>query len=35
VAWTDLAHGLLSFAVYALIFCSVAWARFTTADVTS
>jgi ABC-2 type transport system permease protein len=35
VAWTELAHGLLSFAVYAVIFCSVAWARFTTADVTS
>jgi ABC-2 type transport system permease protein len=35
VAWTSLAHGLLSFAVYAAIFCSVAWARFTTADVTS
>src|SRR5260221_8880715 len=35
VAWPDLAHGLLSFGVYAVIFCSVAWARFTTADVTS
>jgi ABC-2 type transport system permease protein len=35
VAWPDLLHGLLSFAVYVIIFCSVAWARFTTADVTS
>ncbi len=35
VAWPDLAHGLLSFGVYVVIFCSVAWARFTTADVTS
>jgi ABC-2 type transport system permease protein len=35
VAWPDLLHGLLSFAVYAVIFGSVAWARFTTADVTS
>jgi len=31
----DLLHGLLSFAVYAVIFCSLAWARFTSADVTS
>jgi len=35
VAWSDLAHGLLSFGVYAVIFCSIAWARLTTADVTS
>jgi ABC-2 type transport system permease protein len=35
VAWPDLVHGLLSFAVYVVIFGSVAWARFTTADVTS
>jgi ABC-2 type transport system permease protein len=35
VDWPDLLHGLLSFAVYAVIFGSVAWARFTTADVTS
>jgi ABC-2 type transport system permease protein len=35
VAWSELGHGLLSFAVYAIIFCSIAWARFTTADVTS
>jgi ABC-2 type transport system permease protein len=30
-----LLHGLLSFAVYIVIFGSVAWARFTSADVTS
>jgi ABC-2 type transport system permease protein len=35
VAWPGLRHGLLSFAVYPIIFCSVAWAGFTTADVTS
>lgn len=35
VTWSPLAHGLLSFAVYVLLFASVAWARFTTADVTS
>jgi ABC-2 type transport system permease protein len=35
VAWPDLLHGLLSFAVYVVIFGSAAWARFTTADVTS
>jgi ABC-2 type transport system permease protein len=32
---TELAHGLLSFAVYVVIFGSIAWARFTTADITS
>src|ERR1700756_289952 len=32
---TTLTHGLLSFAVYAVLFCSIAWARFTSADVTS
>ena len=32
---TTLWHGLLSFAVYAAIFLSIAWARFTSADVTS
>jgi ABC-2 type transport system permease protein len=31
--WTDLTRGLLSFGVYTVIFCAVAWARFTTADV--
>jgi ABC-type transport system involved in multi-copper enzyme maturation permease subunit len=34
VAWPELLHGLLSFGVYAVIFCSLAWAKFTTADVT-
>jgi ABC-2 type transport system permease protein len=32
---TTLLHGLLSFGVYILIFGSIAWARFTTADITS
>jgi len=32
---TTLWHGLLSFAVYAAIFLLIAWARFTSADVTS
>ena len=32
---TTLWHGLLSFAVYAAIFCCLAWAKFTTSDVTS
>ena len=35
IVWQELGHGLLSFAVYIVIFCSIAWARFTTADVTS
>ena len=35
VDWTSPVHGLLSFGVYVIIFGSVAWARFTTADVTS
>jgi ABC-2 type transport system permease protein len=35
IAWSGVDHGLLSFAVYAIIFCAVAWARFTTMDVTS
>ncbi len=35
VDWTSAVHGLLSFVVYVIIFGSVAWARFTTADVTS
>jgi ABC-2 type transport system permease protein len=35
VAWPELAHGLLSYAVYVIIFGAIAWARFTTADVTS
>jgi ABC-2 type transport system permease protein len=32
---TELLHGLLSFGVYIVLFGSVAWARFTTADITS
>jgi ABC-type transport system involved in multi-copper enzyme maturation permease subunit len=32
---SSLLHGLLSFAVYIAIFCSIAWARFASADVTS
>jgi ABC-2 type transport system permease protein len=32
---TTLWHGLLSFAVYAAVFLAIAWARFTSADVTS
>jgi ABC-2 type transport system permease protein len=35
IATSDLLHGLLSFAVYAVIFCSIAWARFTSTDVTA
>jgi ABC-type transport system involved in multi-copper enzyme maturation permease subunit len=35
IAWSGVEHGLFSFAAYAVIFCAVAWARFTTADVTS
>ena len=35
VAWPELTRGLLSFGLYAVIFGSVAWARLTTADVTS
>jgi ABC-2 type transport system permease protein len=32
---STLLHGLLSFAVYIVIFCSIGWARFASADVTS
>jgi ABC-2 type transport system permease protein len=32
---TTLLHGLLSFGVYALLFASFAWARFTSSDITS
>jgi ABC-2 type transport system permease protein len=35
IAWPDLMHGLLSFGIYAVIFLAIAWARLTTADVTS
>jgi ABC-2 type transport system permease protein len=34
IATSDLLHGLLSFCVYAAIFCGIAWARFTSGDVT-
>ena len=32
---TTLWHGLTSFAVYVAVFCLIAWARFTSGDVTS
>jgi ABC-2 type transport system permease protein len=32
---TTMWHGLASFGVYAVVFCLIAWARFTSADVTS
>ena len=32
---TTMWHGLLSFGVYAAVFCAIAWARFTSGDVTS
>ena len=35
VDWGPIGHGLISFAVYAAIFLTIAWARFTSADVTS
>jgi ABC-2 type transport system permease protein len=35
IAWPEVGHGLFSFAAYAVIFGAVAWARFTTADITS
>ena len=31
----EIAHGLLSFGVYAVVFAAIAWARFTTEDVTA
>jgi len=34
-AWPDLMQGLTSFAIYVIIFGAIAWARLTTADVTS
>lgn len=33
--WSGVEHGLVSFAVYAVIFGSVAWAKLTSADVSS
>ena len=35
VVWSGVTHGLASFAVYFVIFGAVAWARFTSADITS
>jgi ABC-type transport system involved in multi-copper enzyme maturation permease subunit len=35
IATLDLLHGLLSFGVYAVIFFAIAWARFTSKDVTA
>jgi ABC-2 type transport system permease protein len=35
IAWPDLMHGLASFGIYAIIFGTIAWARFAAADVTS
>lgn len=35
VDWSGMQHGLLSFAVYIVIFFAIAWARLTSADVTS
>lgn len=35
VVWSGIGHGLLSFAVYFAIFGAFAWARFTSADITS
>jgi len=32
---TELSHGLFSFAIYIVIFGSIAWARFSSADITS
>jgi ABC-2 type transport system permease protein len=34
IATSDLLHGLLSFGVYAAVFVGLAWARFTSGDVT-
>ncbi|MGD0376879.1 MAG: ABC transporter permease [Streptosporangiaceae bacterium] len=35
IDWPSAVHGLVSFGVYVIIFGLIAWARFTTADVTS
>ncbi len=32
---TELTHGLLSIGIYIVIFCSIAWAKFGNADITS
>jgi ABC-2 type transport system permease protein len=34
IATGDLLHGLLSFGIYTVIFGALAWARFTSGDVT-
>jgi ABC-type transport system involved in multi-copper enzyme maturation permease subunit len=34
VDWSGVLHGLLSFGAYALIFLAIAWAKFTSSDVT-
>jgi ABC-2 type transport system permease protein len=35
VVWSGVSHGLLSFAVYLAVFGAIAWARFSSADITS
>jgi ABC-2 type transport system permease protein len=35
VDWGTVGHGLISFGVYGVIFTAIAWARFSTADITS
>lgn len=35
VDWSGVEHGLVSFAVYAAIFGAIAWAKLTSADITS
>lgn len=35
IDWSGVTRGLVSFVVYAMIFGSIAWAKFTSADVTS
>jgi ABC-2 type transport system permease protein len=35
VDWSSVQHGLVSFAVYAVIFQAIAWARLTSADIAS
>jgi ABC-2 type transport system permease protein len=35
IGWSDVLHGLVSFAVYTVIFGLIAWFRMNSADVTS
>lgn len=35
IGWPDIGHGMLSFAVYTVIFGSIAWVRFSRANITS